>query len=83
MAGYNLKVIGISLITVLIAVFGIFYIIDNIARIMNLCETNKSFSFCTVSSLPVVVLIALLMIGGLIMIINITAYILLTGRTRV
>jgi len=80
---YNWKVMGVSLTTVFIAVFGIFYIVDNIAKITVLCETNKSFNFCTVSSLPVVVLIALLIIGGLIMIVNITAYILLTGRTRV
>ena len=83
MAAYNWKVIGISLITVCIAVFGIFYIVGNIARITVLCETNKSFSFCTLSSLPVVILIALLIIGGLIMIVNITAYILFTGRARV
>jgi len=83
MTAYNWKAIGISLTTVFIAVFGIFYIVDNIANIMKLCETNKSFSFCTVSSLPVVILVALLMIGGLIMIVNITAYMLLTGRTRV
>lgn len=82
MPGYNWKVIGISIITVLIAVFGIFYIVENIARVTVLCETNKSFNFCTVSSLPVVILVALLMIGGLIMIVNITAYILLTGRMR-
>jgi len=83
MRAYNWKVIGVSLITVIIAVFGIFYIIGNIAKITVLCETNKSFNFCTVSSLPLVVLVALLMIGGLIMIVNITGYILLTGRTRV
>ena len=83
MPGYNWKAIGISLITVFIAIFGIFYIVENIARVTVTCETNKSFNFCTVSSLPVVILVALLMIGGLIMIVNITAYILLTGRTRV
>ena len=82
MAGYNWKVIGISLITVCIAVFGIFYIISNIADIIKLCETNKSFNFCTVSSLPVVILVALLIIGGLIMIVNITGYILLIGKAR-
>ena len=80
---YNWKVIGISLTTVFIAVLGIFYVVDNIARIVKLCETNKSFSFCTIGSLPVVILVALLIVGGLIMIVNITAYILLTGRTRV
>jgi hypothetical protein len=80
---YNWKVIGISLTTVFIAVFGIFYIVHNIANITVLCETNKSFNFCSLSPIPVVILIALLIAGGLIMIVNITAYILLTGKTRV
>jgi hypothetical protein len=80
---YKWKVIGISLIIVFIAVFGLFYIVDNIGRIMKTCETNKNLNICTLGSLPVVILVALLIIGGLIMIINITAYILLTGRTRV
>ncbi len=82
MAAYNWKIIGMSLITVFIAIFGIFYVVNNIARVTVLCETNKSFNFCSVSSLPVVILVALLMIGGLIMILNIAAYILLTGRAR-
>ncbi len=82
MAAYNWKIIGMSLITVFIAIFGIFYVVNNIARVTVLCETNKNFNFCSVSSLPVVILIALLMIGGLITILNIAAYILLTGRAR-
>lgn len=82
MATYNWKVIGVSLITVFIAVFGIFYVVNNIAKVTVLCETDKSFNFCTVSSLPVVILIALLIIGGLIMIVNVVAYMLLTGRAR-
>lgn len=79
----NLKVIGISLISIFIAVFGLFYIVDNIGKLMRACETNKNLNICTLGSLPVIVLVALLIIGGLIMIINITAYILLSGRTRV
>ncbi len=80
---YNWKVIGISLITVLIAIVGLFYIVNNISRIMKACETDKNLNICTLGSLPVIILIALLIIGGLIMIINVTAYILLSGRTRV
>jgi len=79
----NLKVIGISIITIIIAVFSLFYIVNNIANIMKICETNKDLNICALGSLPVIVLVALLMIGGLIMIINITAYILLSGRARV
>lgn len=80
---YNWKMIGIGIVTVIIAIFGIFYIVGNIAKLTVTCETNKSFNFCTVSSWPVVILIALLIIGGLIMIVNITAYMLLTGKKRV
>ena len=79
----NLKVISISLLCIFIAVFGLFYIVDNIGKLMRACETNKNLNICTLGSLPVIVLVALLIIGGLIMIINITAYILLSGRTRV
>ena len=81
--GLNWKVIGISLITIVIAVFALFYIVKNIASIMRVCETNKDLNICALGSLPVIILVALLMIGGLIMIINITAYILLSGRTRI
>jgi len=76
----NWKVIGISLITIVIAVFALFYIVKNIANIMRICETNKDLNICALGSLPVIILVVLLMIGGLIMIINITAYILLSGR---
>lgn len=79
----NWKVIGISLTTIFIAVFAIFYIVDNIATIMKTCEMNKDLNICALGSLPVITLVALLMIGGLIMIINITAYILLSGKTSV
>ena len=81
--GLNWKLIGISLIAVIAAVFGLFYVVNNIATIMRVCEINKNLNICTVGSLPVIILVALLMIGGLIMIINITAYILLSGRARV
>ena len=77
----NWKVICMSLIIVFIAVFGLFYVVNNIATIMKICETNKDLNICALGSLPVIILVALLMIGGLIMIINITAYILLSGRT--
>lgn len=79
---FNWKVIGIGLMTVFIAVFGLFYIVDKISNLMKICETNKNLNICTLGSLPVIVLVALLSIGGLIMIINIIAYILLSGRTR-
>ena len=79
----NWKVILISLTTIFISVFAVFYIVNNIASIMSLCEKNKGLNICALGSLPVIILVALLMIGGLLMIINITGYILLTGKKRI
>lgn len=87
MGGNNLplngKIVSISLIVVFIAVFVLFYIFDNISKIWDLCEKDKSFKICTIGSLPVVILMLLLIAGGLIMVINITAYIMISGTTRV
>jgi hypothetical protein len=79
----NLKIIIISLTVVFIATFVLFYIFDNIAKVWKLCEKDKSFKICTIGSLPVIILMALLIAGGLIMVINITAYIMISGTSRV
>jgi uncharacterized BrkB/YihY/UPF0761 family membrane protein len=79
----NRRLIGICLIVVFIATFVLFYIFDNLAKIWDVCEKNKSFKICTLGSLPVVILMVLLIAGGLIMVINITAYIMITGTTSV
>ena len=78
----NFKVIIISLAVVFIAIYVLFYIFDHISIIMNLCETDKSFKICTMGSLPIIVLVLLLIAGGLIMIVNITAYIMISGTRR-
>jgi len=80
---FNLKIVSVSLIVVFVAVFVLFYIFDNISKIWGLCEKDKSFKICTIGSLPVIVLMLLLIAGGLIMVINITAYIMISGTTRV
>jgi hypothetical protein len=80
---FNWKVISIGLTTVFVAIFVLFYIFDNISMIMELCEKNKNLNICTMGSLPLILLVLLLIVGGLIMIVNITAYILISGRTRV
>ena len=77
------KLVGICLVVVFIATFVLFYIFDNLAKIWDLCEKNKSFKICTLGSLPVIILMILLIAGGLIMVINITAYIMITGSARV
>jgi len=80
---FDLKIVGIGLTVVFIAVFVLFYIFDNISRIMNLCERDKSLKICTIGSLPIVILALLLIAGGLIMVINITAYIMISGTRYV
>ena len=80
---FNLKVVSASLIVIFIAVFGLFYITDNILKIRERCETDKSLKICTMSSLPTIMLMMLLIVGGLIMVVNVTAYILITGATSV
>jgi hypothetical protein len=79
----NLKIVSVSLTVVFVAVFVLFYIFDNITKIWSLCEKDKSFKICTIGSLPVVILMLLLIAGGLIMVINITAYIMISGTRRV
>ncbi|MDI6825643.1 MAG: hypothetical protein QMD36_00385 [Candidatus Aenigmarchaeota archaeon] len=80
---FDWNLVSISLTVVFIATFVLFYIFDNLAKIWSLCEKNKSFKVCTLGSLPVIVLMLLLIAGGLIMVINITAYIMISGSTRV
>ncbi len=79
----NLTVIGLSLFVVFIAMFALFYIFDNISMIMEICETNKSLKVCTVGSLPIAILVLLLIAGGLIMVINIAAYIMISVTRRI
>jgi hypothetical protein len=50
---------------------------------MNLCEKDKSLKICTMGSLPIFILILLLISGGLIMVVNITAYLMISGTKRV
>jgi len=75
----NLKVISICLIVVLIAVFVMFYIFDNIGKLMVQCETDKSLSICKSGTLPIIILMLLLIAGGLIVVVNVTTYILISG----
>ena len=77
----NLKIIGIGLVVVFVAIFVLFYIFDSINKIRTQCKTNKNLNICKLSSLPIVILMLLLIAGGLIVVINITAYIMVSGTT--
>lgn len=75
----NLKIIIIALIVVAIAVFVLFYVCDGIVKVMGQCEKDKSLNICKSGTLPIVILMMLLIVGGLIVIVNITAYIMISG----
>jgi len=79
----ELKVVTLSLTIVFISVYVLFYIFDHLSIIMNLCEKDKSLKICTMGSLPIFILILLLISGGLIMVVNITAYLMISGTKRV
>jgi len=75
----NLKIITVALIVVAIAVFVLFYVIHGIVQFMGQCEKDKSLNICKSGTLPIVILMMLLIVGGLIVIVNITAYIMMSG----
>jgi hypothetical protein len=79
----ELRVVAISLTVVFISVYVLFYIFDHLSIIMDSCEKDKSLKICTMGSLPILILILLLIAGGLIMVVNITAYIMISGTKRV
>jgi len=75
----NLKIIMMSLIVVALAVFVLFYVCDGIVKVMGQCEKDKSLNICKSGTLPIVILMMLLIVGGLIVIVNITAYVMISG----
>jgi len=75
----NVKLIGMCLTVVLIAVFVLFYIFDNLGKLMVQCEKDKNLNICKSGILPIVILMMLLIAGGLIVVVNITAYIMISG----
>lgn len=79
----NAKVIGLSLFVVFIAMFSLFYIFDNLSMIMSLCQNNKSLKVCAAGTLPIAILVLLLIAGGLIMVINVAVYIMISGTRRI
>jgi hypothetical protein len=76
---FNLRLIGTCFVVVIIAVFVLFYIFDNLGQTILQCQKDKSLKICKTGILPIVLLMLLLIAGGLIVVVNITAYILLSG----
>jgi len=80
--GLDKRIVAIVGLAIFLAVFVLFYIFDNIASVLLLCESDKSFKICGAGLLPIIILVLLLIAGGLIMIINLTIYILMSGTRR-
>jgi len=72
--------IAFGLITVFIATFMLFFIFDNIEKLSRQCKTESPPAICgKLSSFTMTMLVILLIIGGFIITICGTAYIMLSG----
>jgi hypothetical protein len=70
----------IGLVTVVIAVFALFYIFFNIDQIVNKCKVEPELNICKyLSGFTLPVIIILLIIAGFILIISTVGYVLLTS----
>jgi len=74
----NFKVLGIGLGVVFLAVILLLYIVDNVARLQVRCETDKSLNICKIDTMSVVLLLGLLMMGGLVIVVGATAYVMIS-----
>lgn len=74
--------ITMSLVVVFIAVFMLFYVFDSIDKIVKSCEAGSEAKICKEvgpGKFGVLVLLVLLIVGGLTLIVCVTAYILMTA----
>jgi hypothetical protein len=69
----------IAFIVVAIAVFMLFYIFDNINKLAERCKAGEELSACTLmTGFNMSMLIILLIVGGFILIVSVTLFILMT-----
>jgi hypothetical protein len=75
--------ITVGLVTIFIAVFMLFYVFDSIDKIVKNCQSTAEMKICLeccrLGSFGVSVLVVLLIVGGLTLVVCVTAYILLTA----
>ena len=72
--------IALSLITVFVAVFMLFFVFDSLEKMAQQCESESPPAFCQhLSSFGISMLVILLIVGGFIITICITSYIILSG----
>lgn len=70
------------MIVVFIAIFVLLFVVEYIARLKKGCEINKSLEICKLGTAETAVLVLLLIAGGIVVVIGVTAYILLTSQTQ-
>lgn len=72
--------ISIGLVTIFIAIFMLFYIFDSLEKLANQCQAGAEIGICKqMNSLTLSLLIILLVIGGFVITICITVYIMLSA----
>jgi len=79
----NLRVIVVGMLVIFIAVFSLFFIVEWITRSRAKCETNINLAICKLGTVEIVIIVLLLIAGGMITIIGITSYVLLSGVREV
>jgi hypothetical protein len=79
----NWKLISIGMLVVFIAVILLLFVVEYIAREKDKCETNKNLEICKLGALEIVIMILMLIGGGFVIVIAVTAYILISGQTEV
>jgi len=73
------KIIGIGLIVVFVAVFTIFYIVDNLSKVKEKCEKDKTLKVCQTNTLTLIAAVLLIMVAGLIIVVLTVAYIMVSA----
>ena len=77
----NWKVISIGMLIVFTAIFTLLFLVEYMARSKVKCDTNKNLEICKLGTVKTVIVVLLLIAGGLIVVIGVTAYIVLTAQT--
>lgn len=74
--------IYVGLLTIFIATFSIIFIFINVERIMSMCDTDPSYSSACgqLNGFTSTVLMLLLTVGGMIITLSVTAYILVSAK---
>jgi len=72
--------IWIGLITIFVSIFALFFLFDNIQKLADRCKAGEILVVCKqLNSFTLSMVVILLIIGGFVITITATAYILLSG----